>query len=877
MMMRKALYGMAALTVALVSSVTLLSTHAFAADARNYNAGRIIDDAIFTNKSSMSVGDIQNFLNSKVPNCDNWGQKTSELGGGTRAQWLAAHGISTPITCLRDYYENPSTGANSYGKNIPAGAISAAQIIYNYAQQFNINPQVLLVTLQKENGLITDEWPTPKQFSEAMGFGCPDNVAPGAPACDPNYGSFSAQIYQSARHFRGYTDDGPGWWVPFTTGNNYIGWSPDANCGGSTINIENRSTVALYSYTPYRPNQAALNAQYGTGDNCSTYGNRNFYMYFTDWFGSTYGTVQITSPLQVGSETSQGLFTGMDTTAQFTIQNTSAQWQDIGSMAIAARDQNGVNFDFGLQAIQLAPYQSYTYRATRRFSTEGRFTFWITNYRSSVGWDDNYPASTGTNSRSISNKLVQAIPSLTQNISAASELRTGKSVPVGFSVKNNSAYPLNLGYMGIALRGPDNENADLPFDTISALAAGQTYAYTKNFTPKRSGNFTSYISSSGDNGISWNETSFPARDATNTGRATLSVKSSPTLTQGPTLDIGSPRAYQTVNASFKLKNYASSTVNAGYVGIAVRGPDGEHVDFGGVNLNNVTAGQEYTFSASRAFTKPGTYTAWITSTRDGGASWDDISYPSLESSNVPRRITFTVQSNPTLTQGPQLSITSPRAGQNVSATFKLKNYGDIKANAGVVGIAVRGPDGKQVDFGGTDLSQLAANQEYTFSASRAFTKPGTYTAWITSTRDGVVWNDTDSPVLDSDAVQRRITFTVQSNPTLTQGVAFSSPTIHTGEGMTTTFTVHNYASLPITLDGVAVAIRSSSGVNYDMPLKGVTIAAGQDYIYTATRAFDKSGTYTAWITSYQNGSWNDTDYPASDTPSVIRRATFTVL
>ncbi|MFZ1523014.1 MAG: hypothetical protein WAS94_03260, partial [Candidatus Saccharimonadales bacterium] len=39
--------------------------------------------------------------------------------------------------------------------------------------------------------------------------------------------------------------------------------------------------------TPYRPNQAALNNLYGTGDGCSAYGNRNFWRFYTDWFGST--------------------------------------------------------------------------------------------------------------------------------------------------------------------------------------------------------------------------------------------------------------------------------------------------------------------------------------------------------------------------------------------------------------------------------------------------------------------------------------------------------------------------------------------------------------------------------------------------------------
>lgn len=275
------------LSLALAVSILSISNVAYAADARNFNPGRIIDDAVFTNSDSMSVDAIQRFLNSKVT-CDTWGTKRSELGGGTRAQWMSAHGYSAPFRCINDYMENPATGENNYGRtDAPQGSVSAAQLIYNYSKQFNINPQTLIVTLQKENGLITDEWPTLKQYREAMGFGCPDNVAPGAPACDPSYGSFSAQLYQAARHFRGYIDKPAGWYVTFNTGANTILWNPNSSCGSSSVNIENRATVALYTYTPYRPNQAALNAQYGTGDGCSAYGNRNFYMYFTDWFGST--------------------------------------------------------------------------------------------------------------------------------------------------------------------------------------------------------------------------------------------------------------------------------------------------------------------------------------------------------------------------------------------------------------------------------------------------------------------------------------------------------------------------------------------------------------------------------------------------------------
>jgi hypothetical protein len=49
--------------------------------------------------------------------------------------------------------------------------------------------------------------------------------------------------------------------------------------------IENQATANLYIYTPYTPNSAALAAGYGSAP-CGAYGNRNFFLYFSDWFGS---------------------------------------------------------------------------------------------------------------------------------------------------------------------------------------------------------------------------------------------------------------------------------------------------------------------------------------------------------------------------------------------------------------------------------------------------------------------------------------------------------------------------------------------------------------------------------------------------------------
>lgn len=282
-----------ALTAVVASVLLGAGTPASAADARAFRAGRIIDDVVFTNSNSMSVEQIQAFLNSKMPNCDTGGKERAGNGALsiTNQQWIEQHyNTPPPYRCLNDYRENPNTADNNYGSQTnPAGSLSAAEIIYKYSKQFNINPQVILVTLQKENSLVTDNIPIPRQYQQAMGFGCPDNIAPGQPVCDPAYNSFSNQVYQAARHFRAYIDRPSGWWIPFDTGWHDIMWSPtQPTCGSGPVYIENRATAALYSYTPYQPNQASINAQYGqTSDPCYAYGNRNFYLFFTDWFGST--------------------------------------------------------------------------------------------------------------------------------------------------------------------------------------------------------------------------------------------------------------------------------------------------------------------------------------------------------------------------------------------------------------------------------------------------------------------------------------------------------------------------------------------------------------------------------------------------------------
>jgi len=243
------------------STVSTVPT-AQAADLGNFNPGLIISDAMFYNTGTMSAAQIQTFLNTKGANC-------RPAAGNT---------------CLKDYGQATTTrAADTYCAAYQgSGGETAAQIIAKVAVACGINPQVLIVTLQKEQGLITSTTgKSATTYSKALGFGCPD----GAP-CNELYSGFGNQVYLAARQFKVYAGN-PTRYAHRAGMVNNVRFHPNAACGTSPVLIQNQATASLYNYTPYQPNAAALAAGYGSGDSCSSYGNRNFWNYFTDWFGST--------------------------------------------------------------------------------------------------------------------------------------------------------------------------------------------------------------------------------------------------------------------------------------------------------------------------------------------------------------------------------------------------------------------------------------------------------------------------------------------------------------------------------------------------------------------------------------------------------------
>lgn len=229
-------------------------------EAYDFDPGDIIADDLFFDGDAMSEREIQDFLDEQGAQC-------------------------TGKRCLRTRtFATRRRDADEYCRGYDGGSPqTAAAIIAGAATACGISPKVLLTMLQKEQHLVTDADPDDVQYKSAMGLSCPDDDG-----CDTRYEGFFNQVFGSAERYQYYAhhEDRYGYHADAL---NYVRYNPDASCGGSEVYIENRATALLYIYTPYQPNDAALAAGAGEGDACSTYGNRNFALIYSGWFGDPRG------------------------------------------------------------------------------------------------------------------------------------------------------------------------------------------------------------------------------------------------------------------------------------------------------------------------------------------------------------------------------------------------------------------------------------------------------------------------------------------------------------------------------------------------------------------------------------------------------------
>ena len=156
-----------------------------------FNRSLVVSANNFRNGGAMSAGDIQAFL-SKQPGA------------------------------LKNYI-----GQDHYGVTK-----TAAQMIADASVRFNINPKIILATLQKEQSLLTTKNPSQKQYNGAMGAGMPDSGNNNS-----SMQGFGNQIYWGAQKFDKNARD----WHTGST----------ERVDGVNQGCANEGTFAQYRYTPH--------------------------------------------------------------------------------------------------------------------------------------------------------------------------------------------------------------------------------------------------------------------------------------------------------------------------------------------------------------------------------------------------------------------------------------------------------------------------------------------------------------------------------------------------------------------------------------------------------------------------------------------------
>ena len=244
--------------------------------APGWDPGNIISDQVFFNPTAMSEPQVRAFITTQGADCHT-------------------------LYCLHTVTVTaPPIAGNRYCQPYPGGTdVDVAALIVGLSLSCGVNPQVLLVTLQRESQLLTRTDPTPASYTAAFGWNCPDTGPGGTADCDPGAAGLVNQAVGVATQFARYRTDpdrypyraGQTATIPFNL--------PGSGCGGAAVTIANTATAALYNYTPYQPNQAAITNYPGSGDRCSSYGNRNFFYLFQQYFGPTGGGTPTTPTIPV--------------------------------------------------------------------------------------------------------------------------------------------------------------------------------------------------------------------------------------------------------------------------------------------------------------------------------------------------------------------------------------------------------------------------------------------------------------------------------------------------------------------------------------------------------------------------------------------------
>jgi hypothetical protein len=222
-----------ALILALFSLSLAISAHFANAQTvvdPNFNPNNIISDNDLLDARSMTLPQIQNFLQSKnsylanyiSPNNNGVMKTAAEIIYDATNRNFDCDGVTLSDTPTEDE------------KRLKCKTITT------------VSPKFILVLLQKEASLIEDTSPLQARLDWAAGYGCPDNWT-----CNPYYKGFGKQVNSASLQFLAYMQEQEKY--KYQAGKAYTFTNPYGTISNAPMTVvpENKATAALYNYTPH--------------------------------------------------------------------------------------------------------------------------------------------------------------------------------------------------------------------------------------------------------------------------------------------------------------------------------------------------------------------------------------------------------------------------------------------------------------------------------------------------------------------------------------------------------------------------------------------------------------------------------------------------
>ena len=204
--------------------------------------------------------------------------------------------------------------ADHLGKKKPA-----AQIIAEACQAAHISPKVMLVMLQKEQGLISStsfKYGQQYALDWAVGCGVPDSGGK-----KTAYQGFGNQLWNGAAWLSGYGE---------VSGFHGVALYPP---GGKEagIYLANLATYKLYVYNPSIGAKADKNGQYGdlSSQLSSLSGNANFWHLYWKYFGDPFANPQVRSVYCFQSKSNGGFYYTSSPAGRYRYMQ-SKNWRSMG-------------------------------------------------------------------------------------------------------------------------------------------------------------------------------------------------------------------------------------------------------------------------------------------------------------------------------------------------------------------------------------------------------------------------------------------------------------------------------------------------------------------------------------------------------------------